>query len=56
MLVDRTSVDIFGNDGRLYLPMGMVMASASKSLGVSAKEGEAQINSMEVFELKSAWK
>jgi fructan beta-fructosidase len=56
MLVDRTSVDIFGNDGRLYLPMGMVMASANKSLGVSAKEGEAQINSMEVFELKSAWK
>ena len=56
MLVDRTSVDIFGNDGQLYMPLGVVMASDNKSLGVSAKGGEAQINSLEAYELKSAWK
>ncbi|MFO1512631.1 MAG: glycoside hydrolase family 32 protein [Verrucomicrobiota bacterium] len=56
MLVDRTSVDIFGNDGQLYMPMGVVVASDNKSLGISAKGGEARINSMAAYELKSAWK
>ena len=42
----------FGNDGQLYMPLGVVMASDNKSLGVSAKGGEAQINSLEAYELK----
>ena len=56
MLVDRTSVDIFGNAGQLYMPSGVVMASDNKSLEISAKGGEAQIKAMEIFEFKSAWK
>lgn len=56
MLVDRTSVDIFGNDGQLYMPMGVVLAPDNKSFAISAKGGEVQINSMETYELKSAWK
>jgi sucrose-6-phosphate hydrolase SacC (GH32 family) len=56
MLVDRTSVDIFGNDGQLYLPMGIVVAADNKSLGLSSKGGEARIDALEVFQLKSAWR
>jgi sucrose-6-phosphate hydrolase SacC (GH32 family) len=56
MLVDRTAVDIFGNDGQLYMPMGVVVALDNKSLAISAKGGAAQINSMTAYELKSAWK
>ncbi|MGC3958525.1 MAG: GH32 C-terminal domain-containing protein [Verrucomicrobiota bacterium] len=56
MLVDRTSVDIFGNDGQLYMPMGVIVALDNKSLAISAKGGAAQLHFLETYELKSAWK
>jgi fructan beta-fructosidase len=55
LLVDRTSVDIFGNDGQLYMPMSMSIAPDNRSLQVYAEGGRAGINSLEVFELRSAW-
>jgi len=55
LLVDRISVDIFGNDGRLYMPMGTMFPQDNLSLGVFAKGGNAEINSLEVHELRSAW-
>ena len=55
LLVDRTSIDIFGNDGRLYMPMGVIVPPDNLSLEVYAKGGSAKINSLEVHELKSAW-
>jgi fructan beta-fructosidase len=55
MMVDRTSIDIFGNDGSLYMPMGVIVPQDNHSLEVYAKGGSAKINSMEVHELKSAW-
>lgn len=56
LMVDRTSVDIFGNDGRLYMPVGIIVPLENRSLRVYAKGGSAKINSLEVHELKSAWK
>jgi sucrose-6-phosphate hydrolase SacC (GH32 family) len=53
VLVDRTSVDIFGNDGRLYMPMGVIVRG--DGLGLYAKGGAARVNALEVRELKSAW-
>jgi len=55
LLVDRTSIDIFGNDGRLYMPIGVIIPQDNMSLEVYAKGGRAPINSLEVHELKSAW-
>ncbi len=55
LMVDRTSVDIFGNDGRLYMPMGVIVPPDNLSLGVYAKGGSAKITALEVHELKSAW-
>lgn len=55
IFVDRTAVDIFGGDGRLYLPMGLVVAPENRTLGISAKGGTAHINALTVYELKSAW-
>ena len=54
-LVDRTSIDIFGNDGRLYMPMGMAVPENNHTLEMTVVGGEAQIHSMNIFELKSAW-
>ena len=56
LLVDRTSIDIFGNDGALYMPMGMILPADKTALELSAKGGSAHINSLKVYELKSAWK
>jgi fructan beta-fructosidase len=56
MFVDRTAVDIFGNNGQLNMPMGIVVSPENKSLEISAKGGTAQIESLTVYELQSAWK
>jgi fructan beta-fructosidase len=55
LMVDRASVDIFGNDGRLYVPIGVVVPRENRSFEVYAKGDGARINSLEVHELKSAW-
>lgn len=55
LMLDRTSIDIFGNDGRLYMPMGVIVPQDNLSLEVYAKEGTASINSLDIYELKSAW-
>jgi len=55
MLVDRTSIEIFGNDGRLYMPMGVVINSSNTSLHLYAEGNGAFINTLEVSELKPIW-
>ena len=56
LMVDRTSIDIFGNDGRLYMPMVVFAAEDNRSLATYAKGGSAKIISLEVHELESAWR
>lgn len=55
VLVDRTSLEIFGNDGRIYMPMGVIPADADRSLELFARGGEAQARRLEVRPLRSAW-
>jgi fructan beta-fructosidase len=56
MLVDRTSIDIFGNEGEAYLPIGIALVPANRNLELAVKGGSATISLLEVFELDSAWK
>jgi fructan beta-fructosidase len=55
LLVDRTSIDIFGNDGRLYMPMGVIVPQHDLSLEVYVRGGSASIHWLQVHELNSAW-
>jgi len=55
LLVDRTSIEIFGNDGRIYMPMGVILADNSKSLEIFTKGGNTEVKSLEVYELRSVW-
>jgi sucrose-6-phosphate hydrolase SacC (GH32 family) len=55
MLVDRTSIDIFGNDGHLYMPMCMRISPDNRSFSMEVAGGSATINSLEIVELKSCW-
>jgi len=55
ILVDRTSMEIFGNDGRIYMPIGAIPADSNKSLQLSVRGGTAKIQALEVHRLRSAW-
>jgi len=56
LLVDRTSVEIFANGGRVYMPVGVILTDNSKSLEIYTKGGNAEAKVLYVFELNSAWK
>ncbi len=55
VMVDRTSIEIFGNDGRLYMSVGVIIPQDNHSLEVYAKGGTARIQSLRAYELNSAW-
>jgi fructan beta-fructosidase len=55
LFVDRCAVDIFGDDGRLYLPMAMQMSPENHALKLTSHGGYTEIIAMKVHELRSAW-
>jgi sucrose-6-phosphate hydrolase SacC (GH32 family) len=55
IFVDRASVDIYGGDGTLYMPMAMAISPENQNLKLSCEEGDARIVSMRVYELMSSW-
>jgi sucrose-6-phosphate hydrolase SacC (GH32 family) len=55
ILVDRTSIEVFGNDGRISLSSCFLPDPTNKGLEVYVSEAEANLISMSVYELKSAW-
>ena len=56
ILVDRTSIEIFGNHGRMYMPVGVILVDNPTSFEISAKGGNAEIESLDVIRLRSAWR
>jgi sucrose-6-phosphate hydrolase SacC (GH32 family) len=55
IFVDRTAIDIFGGDGRLYMPMGVDLSGGGRSLSLRAEGGGARIHRLVVHRLASAW-
>jgi fructan beta-fructosidase len=55
ILVDRTSIEIYGNDGRIYMPIGIIPADANRSLEVFTRGGPTRVHSLDVYPLRSAW-
>lgn len=55
VLVDRTSIEIFGNDGALYLPIGVLLADGPDTLELCTTGGRADAVALDVYELHSAW-
>ena len=55
MLIDRASIEIYGNRGRVYMPIGGVL-DAGKMDVTLAVEGSATIKHMRVSPLKSIWR
>jgi fructan beta-fructosidase len=55
IFVDRTALDIFSKESRVYMPTVVVVPAEDTSLALNVADGEARIDSMVVYELKSAW-
>jgi sucrose-6-phosphate hydrolase SacC (GH32 family) len=55
VLVDCTSLEIFGNDGLLYMPMAAKFAPDDPSLVLTVSDATVHFDSLEVNELRSIW-
>ena len=55
LIVDWTSIEIFGNHGRVYMAMGMQLGDKPNSLQMFTVGGETRIESLKVYELESIW-
>ncbi|MBE0536965.1 MAG: glycoside hydrolase family 32 protein [Phycisphaerae bacterium] len=56
LLVDRNSIEIFANDGRIYMPMGIVLPEENKTIELLTMGDDTLVRSLAVYELNSAWK
>jgi fructan beta-fructosidase len=55
MLVDRGIIEIFGNDGLLYMPMRVTPVAGAQALSLVASGSGATLSSLEMHSLSSAW-
>jgi len=55
ILVDRTSIEVFGNEGRVSMSSCFLPDLENTSLGIYASGGEATVASLNVYDLCSAW-
>ena len=55
ILVDRTSLEVFGNGGRVSITSYFSPKDDVKDIGVFSRNGSAKVVSLEVFELRSIW-
>jgi sucrose-6-phosphate hydrolase SacC (GH32 family) len=55
ILADRPSIEIYANKGRVYMPMQAIRDLDNKSLKIYSKGGNAHIEELTVYEIKSIW-
>jgi fructan beta-fructosidase len=56
ILVDRTTVETFGNDGEIVIPTCFLPEKDDRSLELFARGGAAKIVSLDVYPMRSAWR
>jgi sucrose-6-phosphate hydrolase SacC (GH32 family) len=54
-LVDRVSAELYGNDGRIYMPLQTAPDRRDEPLEIVALKGTTKIQSLVVHELRSIW-
>lgn len=52
---DRTGLEIFANDGLLFMPININLAESNRTLSLTAKGGTARVQQLTVYQLKSIW-
>jgi len=56
LLVDRTSIEVFANQGEIYMPLRCLPDEADTREIAFFSKGDVTVKRMNVFELKSIWK
>jgi levanbiose-producing levanase len=56
VLVDRTSIEIFGNGGELSFTACFLPDEQASVLSLRVEGGSSQIVSLKAFPLRSAWR
>jgi sucrose-6-phosphate hydrolase SacC (GH32 family) len=55
ILTDRNTIEIFGNNGQLYMPLPASYPTPNSRISVTCQGGSTAFNSLIVDKLKSAW-
>lgn len=55
LLADRTSLEIFADNGLVYMPMAWKPDPASRSVAFEPRGGRARMDAITIHELKSIW-
>ncbi len=55
ILLDRTSIEVFGNDGKVSMTSCFLPRSKDRPLEIFAAGGSVRILSLDIYELRSAW-
>ncbi|MCX7599865.1 MAG: GH32 C-terminal domain-containing protein, partial [Armatimonadetes bacterium] len=55
VLVDRTTVEIFANDGAVYMPVAAIAPQDNRSVAIFARGGQAEVTKIDVRPVKPIW-
>ena len=55
LLIDRLSIELFANDGRVYMPIRALGMEDKREFEVFSKGGSAEIEELTVYEIESIW-
>ena len=55
ILVDRVSIEVFANDGRIYMPIRAIPEGNERGVEIFTEGDSTRISSLTVHELKSIW-
>ncbi|MHC5155597.1 MAG: glycoside hydrolase family 32 protein [Planctomycetota bacterium] len=55
LLIDRLSIEVFANDGRVYMPIQALHMDKERGFEIFTRGGRTDIEELTVYELKSIW-
>ena len=56
ILVDRVSIELYANDGRIYMPIRAYPDKGKKGLKLFSKHKNILISKLKIYKIKSIWK
>ena len=55
VIVDRSMIEVCGNDGRVYITYGRAKRGNVSSVKAFADGGKAELAKLDIYELESIW-
>lgn len=55
IIADRTSLEVFANGGRVYLPVGVILPEAKRGIELFSRGAPTRVSRLQAWSLKSIW-